>query len=145
MVLHASAWFSWSSWQLGFPGCSAVKNLPAKGGAAGSTPWREGNGNPLQFLAWEIPWTQELAGYSPWGCKRVKHDLVTTQQPGSYKQTQGISHMPSGTFAAASRNCFFRITQLWPCGLRWLERTSWRFITFVAAPRMSLISTALEQ
>ena len=26
------------------------------------------------ILAWEIPWTQELAGYSPWGCKRVGHD-----------------------------------------------------------------------
>ena len=107
MVLHASPWFSWSSWQLGFPGCSAVKNLPANGGAAGSTPWREGNGNPFQFLAWEIPWTQELAAYSSWGCKRVEHDLVTKQQPGSYKQTQGISHMLSATFAAASRNCFF--------------------------------------
>ena len=22
---------------------------------------------------WEIPWTEELAGYSPWG-RRVKHD-----------------------------------------------------------------------
>ena len=21
------------------------------------------------ILAWEIPWTEELAGYSPWGCK----------------------------------------------------------------------------
>jgi len=21
------------------------------------------------ILAWRIPWTEELAGYSPWGCK----------------------------------------------------------------------------
>ena len=21
------------------------------------------------ILAWKIPWTEELAGYSPWGCK----------------------------------------------------------------------------
>ena len=27
------------------------------------------------ILAWEIPWT----GYSPWGHKRVQHDLVTKQ------------------------------------------------------------------
>ena len=32
------------------------------------------------ILAWEIPWTEDLVGYSPWGCKRVRHDLVTKQQ-----------------------------------------------------------------
>ena len=37
------------------------------------------------ILAWEIPWTEEpgqrsLVGYSPWGHKRVIHDLVTKQQ-----------------------------------------------------------------
>ena len=25
----------------------------------------EGNGNPLNILAWIIPWTEELVGYSP--------------------------------------------------------------------------------
>ena len=29
------------------------------------------------ILAWEIPQTRRLAGYRPWGYKRVKHDLVT--------------------------------------------------------------------
>ena len=28
---------------------------------AGDIP-REGKGNPLQYLAWEIPWTQESGG-----------------------------------------------------------------------------------
>ena len=28
-----------------------------------------GHGNPLQYLAWRSPWTEELAGYSPWGQK----------------------------------------------------------------------------
>ena len=32
------------------------------------------------ILAWRIPWTEEPGGYSPWGCK-VRHDLVTKQQP----------------------------------------------------------------
>ena len=32
------------------------------------------------ILAWEIPWKESLAGYSPWGHKRVRHDLVTKQQ-----------------------------------------------------------------
>ena len=32
------------------------------------------------ILAWEIPWTERiLVGYSPWSCKRVKHDLATKQ------------------------------------------------------------------
>ena len=32
------------------------------------------------ILAWEIPWTESLVGYSPWGHKRVGHNLVTKQQ-----------------------------------------------------------------
>ena len=32
------------------------------------------------ILAWKIPWTEEPEGYSPWGHKRVGHDLATKQQ-----------------------------------------------------------------
>ena len=43
-----------SSLELGFPGCYAVKNLPANVGDVGSIPELgispgEGNGNPLQY------------------------------------------------------------------------------------------------
>ena len=31
------------------------------------------------ILTWEIPWTEKPLGYSPWGCKRVRHDLATKQ------------------------------------------------------------------
>ena len=31
----------------------------------------EGNGNTLQFLAWEIQWTEEPSDYSPWGHKEL--------------------------------------------------------------------------
>ena len=34
------------------------------------------------ILAWEILWTEKpgsLAGYSPWGRKRVGHNLATKQ------------------------------------------------------------------
>ena len=34
------------------------------------------------ILTWEIPWTEEPGGYSPWGHRRVKHDLATQQQSG---------------------------------------------------------------
>ena len=33
-----------------------------------------------RILAWKIPWKRSLAGYSPWGHKRVEHDLATKQQ-----------------------------------------------------------------
>ena len=43
------------------------------------------------ILAWEIPWTEEPVGYSPWGSQRVGHDLVTKQrqqqQQCFYKRT----------------------------------------------------------
>ena len=47
-----------------FPGRSVVKNLPANTGdltsitEVGRYPGEE-NSNPLQFLAWEIPWTED--------------------------------------------------------------------------------------
>ena len=58
----------------GFPGDSVVKNPPADAGDAGLIP---GPGGPLEkkmtphssILAWEIPRTESLARYSPWGHK----------------------------------------------------------------------------
>ena len=55
---------------MGFPGGVVVKNTPANAGDArdvssipesGRCPGRR-NGNPLQYLAWEIPWTEEHGG-----------------------------------------------------------------------------------
>ena len=55
------------SFTVGFPGDTVVKNLPANAGVtrdvcsipgSGRSP-RVGNGNPLQYLAWKIPWTEE--------------------------------------------------------------------------------------
>ena len=51
-----------------------------------------GQENPLEkematqsgILAWEIPWTENLVGYSPWGCK----ELDMTQQLTSSSQQQ---------------------------------------------------------
>ena len=30
----------------------------------------EGKGYHSSLLAWRIPWTEEPAGYNPWGCKQ---------------------------------------------------------------------------
>ena len=55
-----------------FHGGSGIKNLPAKAGDSNLIPRLGrspggGNGNPLQYLAWEIPWID----YSPWGRKEL--------------------------------------------------------------------------
>ena len=52
---------------MGFPGGSAVNNLPADAGDVGSIPGSgrfpgEGNGNPLQYSCLEISWTEEPGG-----------------------------------------------------------------------------------
>ena len=50
--------------------------IPGSGRSAG-----KGNGNPIPvFLPGEFHEQKSLAGYSPWGHKRVRHDLLTKQQ-----------------------------------------------------------------
>ena len=39
-----------------------------------------GNGNPPQYLSWEIPWTEEPGGLQSMGLQRAGHDWVTKQQ-----------------------------------------------------------------
>ena len=67
-----------------------VKNLPANAGDLGSIPGlvrcpREGNGNPLQYSCpWEMPWSEEPGGYSPWVLKsrtRLCILMTTTRSP----------------------------------------------------------------
>ena len=43
-------------------------------------PLEEGMATHSSILALRIPWTEEPGGYSPWGRKRVRHNLATKQQ-----------------------------------------------------------------
>ena len=62
---------------MGFPGDSVVKNPSANAGDAGDIGSIPGSGTSLEeemaahsnILVWKIPCS--LAGYSPWGRKRV--------------------------------------------------------------------------
>jgi len=57
-----------------------VKNLPADAGDAGSIlkiPWRRAWQPTPVFLPGEPYGQRSLAGYSTWGCKRVRYDLST--------------------------------------------------------------------
>ena len=63
-----------------------VKTMSTNAGDVGLIPGSgrspgEGNANLLQdsYLGNPID-RRVLKGYSPWDCKRVKHDLVTKQQ-----------------------------------------------------------------
>ena len=60
----------------GFPGSSNGKEsvgdlglIPVSGRSPG-----EGNDNPLQYLAWRIPRTEEPGGLQSMGSERVGHD-----------------------------------------------------------------------
>ena len=71
----------------GFPGGPVVKNLPDNVGDAGLIQ-SLGQENPLEkemathssILAGKSHGQSSLAGHSPGGCKRVRHDWATKQQ-----------------------------------------------------------------
>ena len=75
---------------MGFPGDLVVKNPPANIGRTGPIPSSrrspgEGNGNPLQyFTPGKSHGQRSLGGYSPWSCKRVRHDLAAKQPQAVY-------------------------------------------------------------
>ena len=75
---------SYPNYNLGLPGGTVVKNLPAIHETQVQSLGQE---DPLEkemathsvILAWEIPRTEEPGGLCSLGCKRVRHDLVTKQ------------------------------------------------------------------
>ena len=61
-----------------FPGGSDGEASAYNAGDPGSIPGLgrspgEGNGNPLQYLAWKIPRTEESGGLQSMGPQRVRH------------------------------------------------------------------------
>ena len=75
----------------GLPRWLSGKESPANAGDSGLIPgWGrspgERNDNPLQysFLPGKSLGNRNLKGYSPWGHKRVKHNLATKQKQQNY-------------------------------------------------------------
>ena len=65
------------------PGGSDSKAFAYNAGDPGSIPGLgrspgEGNGNPLQYLAWKIPWTEKSGRLQSMGLQRVGHNWVTS-------------------------------------------------------------------
>ena len=74
-----------SDFNFGFPGGSVISNPPANAGDmssiwVGMIPWRRKWQPTPVLLPGESYGQKKLVGYSPWGCKRVRHDLVNKQQ-----------------------------------------------------------------
>ena len=87
----------------------------------------EGNGNPLQyyFLPGKLHGQRNVAGYSPWGCKRVGHDLATKQHHQLWVMCEWLLnhlfHLCTHTHAHTQHFYFCTITQeVLPPGLSWL-------------------------
>ena len=61
------------------------------------------------ILAWRILWLEEPAGYSPWGCKRVRYDLAAKQEQQGKITELGNRHLNvpiSDTYDMMSKICF---------------------------------------
>ena len=57
-----------------------------------------------RILAWEIHGQRSLAAYSPWGCKRVGHDLATKErQPPHAALEQFLPVSPTQKSAAITQ------------------------------------------
>ena len=68
-----------SSFSLAFPGSKESSCNAGDAGlipGLGRSPEKE-MATHSSILAWEIPWTEELAGYSPWGLK--ESDMISDQ------------------------------------------------------------------
>ena len=73
---------------LGPPWCLSSKNLPANAGNTGpgfdpwvgKIPWSRKWQSALVFLPGKFHGLRSLVGYSPWGCKGVRQELVSKQQ-----------------------------------------------------------------
>ena len=86
--------------ELGFSGGSVAKNLPAKQETQIQSVGQE---DPLEkemqstpvFLPRKSHGQRNLAGNSPWSCKRVRHNLETKQQIPNYPiRTNVITKIP---------------------------------------------------
>ena len=63
----------------GFLGDSDGKAYACNGGDQASIPGserflEEGNGNPLQYSAWRVPWAEEPGRLQSMGLQRVEHN-----------------------------------------------------------------------
>ena len=116
----------WKIESYGFPCGSAVKNLPAVrrwmfNPWVGKIPWKRKWQPTSVFLPGKSHGQRNLVGYSPWGRKRVIHDLATKPPPPLNNRT------PSGWCAV----------DLWMWLWRWLSLWSVKWYSIITRPLFS--------
>ena len=87
---------------MSFPCSSVGKESACNAGDLGLIPGLgrspgEGNGNPLQYSFWRIPWTEESGRLQSMGLQRVGHNLATKP--------------PNTTTTSSNTYCFERFTE----------------------------------
>ena len=112
----------------------------------------EGNSNPLQYLAWEIPWTDELGRLQQsMGSQRVRQDWSNlAQMRGQADPPWGIKGMfpqlirTSWSFTRTVMEVRARFRQrewLWGCALMWEEKSGGRKRRDIGKANNSLVET----
>ena len=86
-----------------------VRNRPDSAGHPGSNSGSgrspgEGNDNPIpEFLHGKPHGQRCLAGYNPWGRRRLGHNLVTKQHTWNGQHTMNLSNSSSAVMQAHGR------------------------------------------
>ena len=96
----------------------------------------EGNGTPLQYFAWKIPWMEELGRLQSMGPLRVAHDWVTSLSLFTFMHWRR-KWQPTPVFLPGESQgrgslvaAVCRITQSWTW-LKWLSSSSEQWDTCV--------------
>ena len=121
-ILGASSFFFGQDIKpLNFPGGSVVEKVPANARDMGSvpgsgkSPWRRKWQPTPVFLPGEYHAQRSLAGYSPWGHKRVEYDL-NNNNGNNNKLCISISHVTSNSLQVwfaflLVQHCLFCVQQ----------------------------------
>ena len=133
--------FPWRrKWQpalvfLGFPCGSAGKISTCNAGDLGSIPGSGrssggGHGNPHQYSWLENPHGERSpVGYSPWGRKRVRHNLATERQATTIGNSQSAPLPPPPRWQPQDRSVCGSVYGSWMSSFR----SSFRFHTEAAS------------
>ena len=97
----------------GFPGGSESKEYACNAGDLGlihgsGRSAGEGNGYHFSILAWRIPWTESLVGYSPW-CHKVSvmTEPLSLQINGKIYCAHGLEELIPLNWSYYPRQCPF--------------------------------------
>ena len=124
---------------MGFPGGPLVENPPTNAGDLGSIPGSgsspgEGKWQPTPvFLPGKSHGQRSLPGYSPWGCKRVGHNLVTKPSPSPYPY-----------YSESQATCWGKLYQNWEFSIEVLQSLPiWTFLHIVGPKRFLFMNESI--